>query len=886
MDHQDFELIPAKSMDILSLFGHKSIYIPCKAIEGKKAAILQNWSQKALKPEELPPNSEMIALRLDDYVAIDCDGESALNYFIESFDPGQIKTFYISSIEARGCYIFKKPENWEYKLFTVQINEELLEIRSGSGCYQVIQGIHPETKDYYWTNNLPPIELNSEVLQWISQLKRLKAFPEKIKKSYETIYLDKKNLPEDFKVNLLDFVSNENAKNYKKGVKTFRNNSAFNLACDLLGCEEIFDNADIPIQTPPEQLFQEFCDKCPQTDFTATEIIQTWSSAKSQHREPSISAQTFNYKWQTLRNQLGLDIKKPVEEKPQEIKTTSNQKNIMIRLYQIIKDFDTSQLQEFFDLDVIVKELAIKNELYEFEFIQYLKKELHIKIQKESELIFLGTGLQNVNSFKIKSFSKTRFYEDFQLHKSLNAYPFEFLFINLLTAVSSLIPHNHRLFWNSSGSVNSNIFTILIGSVASGKSRLMEDFLDTWSERTLIDNNAFHDNYKKWEDNYKKFKKKSVAAQIEYFEEQGDDVPTGDTTPEDKWLEINPEPQEILPLSIRDSTLEGIRDNCSKFDKTDRGLLWAVDELSTALSTLRVHSKQNNDPLSSLLPIYNGDVTNHSRVSDQGKRFGYYNVSLLTTTQSTRLLKFFDISDPSGILSRFLFMHLKEDIETPLCHSMSITRAPKLKELLSEYIDSFQLKIHANNQDEAYYHLSKEAFYIFSQLYDRINAVATEMRQHEVAPGISQWLKRLPTHFAKLIFVWHLIKYAEGIEPNKNIVSSETVSEIVPVILWLKNQTESVLKQVIQLSLNNLKPDVQEATLAFRDLLYKSNNVITMDSFRKSGLPKKLCFREIYIPRSTQRATLNAAEIQEVFRDMERYGLGHHNKEKKIFTGI
>jgi hypothetical protein len=869
--------ISSKDLDLTSFFGDFEIYIPCygSIVDGKsvKATNLPNWNVKALYyAEAISKKPSMVAVRLDDYIVLDCDGNEIVQKLLES-DLGieYENTLYIGRNKNRGSFFFKKPDTYNLKPFKVPLADGLIEIRTGQGFYQVVQGTHPETKQDYVTNALPVNDLPDSVLAMLVKLAPISR--------QEEPYTHMQLAPAqtlDYLPPLTEFISAKNYDYLTEGVDTTvesRNCAGFALASDLLGVEMLLKEQNIEFSGDARTLFKEYCQRCrPPIDDKELETI--WKSAKKEAKKPAISPDIFKKRvenWECLNNLLKpID---PVEAQVSVNKTVATFAAIVRKLDEIIMSVNYLDTQ-YEHLELLCETIYHEYKITLFQHQKYIREQVFSRWKDTQRMISndqntLVKDLPYVSGFRVPSFEKTEFYNAFKTEMLLNNFPFEHLFINFLTSFSALVPANFRFQYHKGSSISPNVFTLLIGDVASGKSRLMSPFMTPFLKLSREQNNTAVDEQKNWQKAYEAFKKMSKEEKIIYFQNLGSYVDSFEN-PEQKFLELNPEPVKIVPYSVSDVTLEALRDICGDVNERTHGILWATDEYSKLLGTVKRFSSDGSDPSAEMLPVFNCDPTNHNRVGQTQKKFGFYRVSLLASTQIDRVSKFFDLNDSSGILSRFWLTVLDRDISSPVLFSKrDDVPESNLKNLVVQAINKYLSKFAITEEEVLVEFKDSEAFECFAEFHETVVGITAFLRNAGNKTGYTSWLRRLPEHLARIVFVWHLIRYAEGLEPELKQVSQETVQECIPIALWLKGQFEFVTGKLVDNKVGDLDPQLQECINAVKIFIRNKNGKVTRRLIINGSLPRKQCLLDRYKHKTAYaRKILTAQEVDQMLAEM------------------
>jgi Protein of unknown function (DUF3987)/Bifunctional DNA primase/polymerase, N-terminal len=261
----------------------------------QKKAYFASWQQTGLARELI--EQDITSRNADGFgiltgelsgglIAIDCDGHEPHARFKEILG-GEIPetVSFASGKDGRAQYLFSVPqEAWARVQNKVeQTSDGQLDSR-WNGRYSVLPpSAHPETKGYNWVKSpddcsiapLPQAFLEFLLLANQPKVSRAKIAPKKVG-GVTSIPLKR-------------CLSNVHREALKNGVgEGSRNQTAHNLAKDLLGCAEYLTSLDEAYSGDPRSLYLEYCDRCV-PPLPEREREATWKSASKGEQSPSIS---------------------------------------------------------------------------------------------------------------------------------------------------------------------------------------------------------------------------------------------------------------------------------------------------------------------------------------------------------------------------------------------------------------------------------------------------------------------------------------------------------------------------------------------------------------------------------------------------------------------
>jgi hypothetical protein len=265
-----------------------------------KAPYLDDWQKLDLDRDFI--NNEIasgkaigIGLRLGEpsgyIVAIDFDGQSAIELGIEKFGEIPITVTWTSGRPGRYQALFVVPEQYREQVKNKKVQTgvigddgktEQLELRYTGNQSALPPSPHPETDGYKWINN--PIDTQvaelpqSAIDYWLSLMAPKVSKPNVSKPKSVSI-----DLPPILLENCLAKSNREILKGIGEGG---RNQAGATLARDLIGCANYLEAEGINFKGDPRDLFDRFVESCsPPIDSDEADTI--WRSAQGDNPEPS-----------------------------------------------------------------------------------------------------------------------------------------------------------------------------------------------------------------------------------------------------------------------------------------------------------------------------------------------------------------------------------------------------------------------------------------------------------------------------------------------------------------------------------------------------------------------------------------------------------------------
>jgi hypothetical protein len=263
-----------------------------------KAPYIKDWANKDLDREFIAQSlisgkAIGIGLRLGessgDLVAIDFDGQSAIDWWTEKFGEVPDTVSWTSGKEGRYQALFQVPESYRGRVKNKKITtgkSEQLEFRYTGHQSVLPPSPHPETDGYKWINspNDTPVALLPQPvmdywLELIDPPKPQTPPPNKPKPQQQV---------SDFipPVPLENCLAKSNRELLDGVGQGRRNDSAYKLASDLIGTANYLDSVGVVYDGSPRELFDRFAIGCTPS-LTDRESDTIWRSAEKANPEPA-----------------------------------------------------------------------------------------------------------------------------------------------------------------------------------------------------------------------------------------------------------------------------------------------------------------------------------------------------------------------------------------------------------------------------------------------------------------------------------------------------------------------------------------------------------------------------------------------------------------------
>lgn len=862
--------------DLLSIanrYPEKTGFVPCVGNkEGKKIPLkgADNWENGSIVATDLTKFDRMTMLAIvlgNQYIAVDCDGHTAINYLEDKINLELPETLTISSIPGKRQALIFKLSSKKCNFFKIDTGEkEQLEFRTGEQ-YQVIAGIHPKTKEPYYTNNLPIADIPENLYRWIKQ------FNADIKKTKKL---------NDIELPLIYFLTASDRSVINSGISNNRNNRGISLALNLQATQDRLKELNIKFFGTAEDLFYQYCEKCDPTDWTREEWDTIWKSASSRNSEPCFTDEyllelsrvydpnetletnlentltdIFNYKYQRLQ----AEIQKYSSENISASEITIKANQIFTKIFDRQPTYIDKQIVA--NICKRLSELAITPEIIELTHKALDKLDESDKVTLDVDWIMQGL---NIN-FALKKQSTE------------NNIPIDNLFVSYLTVVSSLLPKKLEYNFNTNSNTHGNLFTLIIGSATCGKSitvdplkKPLEKLANGTHNNYIADLKEYQRQLEIWRERSKEEKEAIYLQTIGSY-----DIPLGITTREMRDTVI-PEPKRNHQHVISDASFEAVQKLSGELK--EYGILVAPDEIVDFLKSIERINKSKG-ALSQLIPVWNGSSTLKSRASVTPEEADFYRVSLLSTIQTDRFYDQFDIKDSSGITSRFLYVKINEPIRIP--SKMSSDDGFNFERIMQ---DNYSFIQDALTQNETVVKPSVNAHSYWSQYRTICENSSDDIK--DINPGFCQWLNRQPLQCARIALIIHVLRYTEGLENSLLELSEQSMLRAIAVSRYFVSKAQSIFRQSVTKGTESLD---QEKLFMLRDfvsiytkiLVKNKTKILKLTDVNACAFIRRKDVIAEYAVNKRDSKYLKKVEIISLFEDIHAHGLAKYQDGCLIF---
>ena len=269
-----------------------------------KKPYIDDWTNKDLDrefiiQEVINGNATGYGIRLgkpSGYVmAIDCDGQSAIDWSSEKFSELPTTVTWTSGRPARYQTLYQVPDAYHDRLKDkiIQIGkEDYIEFRYTGNQSVLPPSAHPSTDGYKWINSpfdTPVAELPQVIIDYLLELIESKPL-EKIERKHCGSSVLLEGVPP---IPLVNCLAKSNRKLLTGTGMGGRNNAGAKLARDLIGCANYLDTEGIAFEGDPRRIFDEFVEGCtpPLDSDDKNEPNTIWRSAEGDNPEPSCMAE-------------------------------------------------------------------------------------------------------------------------------------------------------------------------------------------------------------------------------------------------------------------------------------------------------------------------------------------------------------------------------------------------------------------------------------------------------------------------------------------------------------------------------------------------------------------------------------------------------------------
>jgi hypothetical protein len=827
-------------------------FVPCvHNSKGQKPPCkdAKEWAKGWIKIDSLD-NFDFKCLGLllgTEYLAIDCDGKGAITLLeglIQTYGklPNTLKLS--SNPGVRECYIFKINRPVEYKTLPTGKIKEQLEFRTGQQ-YQIVGGLHP-SGNIYLTNNAEIAGLPSSWYDYLNNT--LDNFvPETAEQMQLWTLLEKLRLIEPF----------------------------FGTDYDTwLRVGMIVHSVDA--SEKGLELWSTWSRKFPGYETTEDDIyIRKWDNFNADKDNVLTLGSLYYFlqekdvlteETETLVKQLDEVVQKGLvgllEKEAAEYKEMSlTREQIPMFASKIVQKVLKGQSDRYY-IDYVVSYLS--EDSVTQNDIELTRKSLETLFNADKAGLNVDWILQDTKiSFALSDYAE--FYN----------IPKEYLLISFLTSYSSVLSKKFVYNFNLQSNVIPTLFSLLICEATGGKSEVLRPFLEPLQKLAAERNNRYIDSIKAYELACDEWKKLGKEAQHErYLQTIGQFESDEDISDLAKRDAVIPEPKKENQFLISDASFESIKKLSGEFK--DYGLLIAPDEITDLLTTINQITKQK-DSLDKLIAVWNGETTLRNRISGELEQADFFQVSLLSGIQTKRFNKFFDVHDPSGIMSRFLMIPM-EPINIPTGENVACD-SPILPAIVEQlYAETQQMINFSNHPNKYVVKHTREVIKLWGDWRNEQDQRSEKVK--EINEGFAQWLRRNPLYTARIALVIHALRHVEGLENDLGVMSIASMQRAIVISKWLTEKAQIVFNQSL---IDNLEQVDPGKTKIFKDLLKKlSGKPKTVANFRTDSLIRRKDVVSTYGSKVDQY--LKKPGIVALFQDAAKHGLGTFDNKTGTFT--
>jgi P4 family phage/plasmid primase-like protien len=353
-----------------------------------KAPYLTDWQNKdidrAFIQSEIDAGKAVgIGLRLGEpsgcVVAIDFDGQSAINLGRESFGEIPATVTWTSGRPGRYQALFFVPEQYRDRVKNKTVKTgvigdddkaEQLEFRYTGNQSVLPPSPHPTTEGYKWISNpidTPVAELPQSAIDYWLTLIEPKVKQQKTKRKPQARQQQPKIANSDIPPIPLKNCLAKSNQNLLGGVSEGgRNQAGTALSRDLIGCAKYLDSEEIPYDGDPRDLFDRFCSSCsPPLDRVEGDTI--WNSAEGDNPSPSCTSEGVD------KILAAWDRKIKKEQKESTPSALEMSKAVFKDLFKNVIRFDAS-VRQFWRYDGKGMWITCSNEYIFYEVRKYLEE--------------------------------------------------------------------------------------------------------------------------------------------------------------------------------------------------------------------------------------------------------------------------------------------------------------------------------------------------------------------------------------------------------------------------------------------------------------------------------------------------------------------------------
>ena len=262
-------------------------------------------------------------------LAIDFDGQSAIDYSLEKFGKLPTTVTWTSGRPGRYQALFQVPAAYQERIKNKKNKTgdgEAIEFRYTGNQSVLPPSAHPETDGYKWVNDpidTPVVELSQVVIDYLLELEPKPR--RKVERKIQPVTTPESVQP----IPLVNCLVKSNRESLKGVTEPGRNDAGAKLARDLIACANWLDTEGITFEGDPRELFDGFVAGCepPLGSDDKNEPNIIWQQAEKDNPDPSCNyydsdgLKNIVDAWNRVNVQVSYtdDIKSLVDKKLKEI---------------------------------------------------------------------------------------------------------------------------------------------------------------------------------------------------------------------------------------------------------------------------------------------------------------------------------------------------------------------------------------------------------------------------------------------------------------------------------------------------------------------------------------------------------------------------------------
>lgn len=454
--------------------------------------------------------------------------------------------------------------------------------------------------------------------------------------------------------------------------------------------------------------------------------------------------------------------------------------------------------------------------------------------------------------------------------------PLDYLFMSFLTAYASSLPKGLFYRVDQDQKTKPIIFTVFVGDVATGKGLLTSPFINPLMDQSKRLNNDYMVSKERHQKDLEGFKKMPKAERFEQYlaaigEFDGDDVDLS------TQLDVLcPEPDQPHFPYLAMVTPERLRSISGELKKY--GFLVAPAEIHSLFSYMSRYSKDKGSD--DLILAWDGDSTQTNLQTDKYRTVDYYQASILSGIQGKRFGEIFDITDPSGMLSRFIWLPIQKPIQLKRSDEPleGLDIAPHFWNLYSGTQDTIQ----ASWDKTLIVEPSRDAKRLWMEWETRQFNHANQYKHNH--PGYSSWLNRNPQYTARLALILHSY-FVQELGYGVDQLHRETMEKAIRLAAWLSNKSQLVY-EAHEDHIDPIKARIHSDLIKI--IREKYSGKVYFKQLTSHAFLKRQEVKSVYcsdpIRRKEATKALNKKEVSILFQEMSVLGLGEFKEDDCSFV--